>query len=180
MPELIEPSVALQQTYLHGWSQFAAEGRGAHDDESALGFEFRRFGDAWNTPQGFAAFVDFLVASGKPETPRPDNWVPQSTFWFVADGEYLGSIRCRHELTEYLLNEGGHIGYDVVPEHRRKGYATAMLCAVLPFAAGLGITQALLTCDEDNVGSRKVIEACGGVYEDTRNAKMRYWVPTAG
>jgi predicted acetyltransferase len=52
-----------------------------------------------------------------------------------------------------------------------------MLRATLPVAAGLGIEQLLITCDYDNVGSRKVIEACGGVLEDRRADKLRYWVP---
>ena len=54
-----------------------------------------------------------------------------------------------------------------------------MLRAVLPHAHALGIESALLTCDEDNVASAKVIEAAGGVLEDRRGIKLRYWVPTA-
>src|SRR6478609_9460407 len=45
-------------------------------------------------------------------------------------------------------------------------------------AADLGIDRALVTCDEDNVGSRGTIERCGGVYEDTRNGKLRFWIDT--
>ena len=41
-----------------------------------------------------------------------------------------------------------------------------MLAAVLVEARAKGIDQALLTCDVDNVASRKVIEANGGVLED--------------
>ena len=36
----------------------------------------------------------------------------------------------------------------------------------------------LVTCDTDNVASRKVIEANSGRYEDTRGNKLRYWIPT--
>jgi predicted acetyltransferase len=74
---------------------------------------------------------------------------------------------------------GGHIGYDVRPSARRRGHATAMLRAALPVARGLGIESALVTCDEDNVASRKVIEANGGVFEDQRGDKLRFWIPTA-
>jgi predicted acetyltransferase len=55
-----------------------------------------------------------------------------------------------------------------------------MLRAALPIARDLGITIALITCDLDNVGSRRVIETNGGVLEDERNGKKRYWAPTAG
>ena len=53
-----------------------------------------------------------------------------------------------------------------------------MLGAVLPHTYALGIDPALLTCDIDNVASRKVIEANGGVFEDSRSGKLRFWVPT--
>jgi predicted acetyltransferase len=179
MPELIAPTATLQATYLEGWAEFAAEGRGLPDDHSALGYEAERFADTWQTPAGFASFVDFLVKAGLEETPRADDWVPQTTFWYVEDDRYLGSIRVRHRLTPYLLEEGGHIGYDVRPTARLRGYATAMLAAALEFARSLGLDQVLITCDEDNVGSRRVIEANGGIYEDSRAGKRRYWVATA-
>ncbi len=46
-------------------------------------------------------------------------------------------------------------------------------------AAGLGIDPALVTCDDTNVGSRKAIEHNGGLLEDQRGVKLRYWVPTS-
>ena len=87
-------------------------------------------------------------------------------------------IAIRHVLNDFLLDVGGHIGYDVRPTRRREGHATAMLRAALPWALDLGIDPALVTCDDDNVGSIRVIEACGGVLEDVRGVKRRYWVPT--
>jgi predicted acetyltransferase len=54
-----------------------------------------------------------------------------------------------------------------------------MLAAALPVARSLGIDPALLTCDEDNIASRKVIEASGGMLEDNRHGKLRYWVPAS-
>jgi RimJ/RimL family protein N-acetyltransferase len=72
----------------------------------------------------------------------------------------------------------GHIGYDVRPNARRQGHATAMLAAALPVANALGIDGAVLTCDETNIASRRVIEAYGGRYVDTVDIKRRYLVPT--
>ena len=59
-----------------------------------------------------------------------------------------------------------------------QGHASAMLAASLPVAARLGIDSVLVTCDATNVGSRRVIEANGGVFEDQRAEKLRYWIPT--
>ena len=104
-------------------------------------------------------------------SPRVGCWV---------DGEnYLGRIAVRHHLNDFLADVGGHIGYDVRPSRRREGHATAMLRAVLPHAHALGIDSALVTCNTDNVGSIRVIEAAGGVFEDQRGTKLRYWVPTS-
>ena len=64
----------------------------------------------------------------------------------------------RHELNEFLLKIGGHIGYGVVPEKRRKGYATSMLQKSLSYAKNIPLDKVLITCDEDNFGSIKVIE----------------------
>jgi predicted acetyltransferase len=90
-----------------------------------------------------------------------------------------GRVSIRHRLTDHLREIGGHIGYDIRPSARQRGHATAMFAAALPVARSLGITRALLTCDEDNIASRKVIEANGGVLEDKSSGKLRYWVPTS-
>jgi len=97
----------------------------------------------------------------------------------VDGADSLGRISIRHQLTPALLEHGGHIGYDIAPKARRRGHGTAMLRAALPVAASLGIERALITCDVDNLGSRKVIEANGGVLEDQRAGKLRFWVPTS-
>jgi predicted acetyltransferase len=90
----------------------------------------------------------------------------------------VGRISLRHALTPWLLEVGGHIGYAVRPSARGRGYATRALALMLPVAAAHGIDPVLITCDDTNVASRKVIEANGGVLEDNRNGKLRFWVPT--
>ncbi len=54
-----------------------------------------------------------------------------------------------------------------------------MLAAALPEAHALGIDPALVTCSHDNLGSRRVIEANGGILEDQRGEKVRFWIPTS-
>jgi predicted acetyltransferase len=78
---------------------------------------------------------------------------------------------------------GGHIGYVVVPEFRRLGYATAILrLSVLIAREKLGIGRLLLTCDDDNIGSIRTIEKNGGILEnvitgpDLDKPKRRYWI----
>ncbi|TWD73272.1 acetyltransferase (GNAT) family protein [Kribbella amoyensis] len=129
-------------------------------------------------PAEFARLIEAIRSEARPETEMPADLVHQTVLWFVEDDEWLGRLSVRHRLTPHLLELGGHIGYVVRPSARRKGYATQMLVQSLPYAAKLGIDPALVTCDNDNVASRKVIVAAGGELEDERHGKLRFWVPT--
>lgn len=176
---LLPALMRFHASFLSAMAEFAAEGRGGADDHSMVGSDLRDQAAGWATTEGFAAYVEAVRADALEETPRAQGWVPCTTLWWVEGQEYLGRIAVRHRLTPWLREVGGHIGYDVRPSARRRGHATAMLRAALPVARGLGIEQALITCDTDNVGSRRVIEAAGGVLEDEQRGKLRYWVPTA-
>jgi predicted acetyltransferase len=178
MAELVAPTDAVQRSFLEAMAEFVGEGRGSGSDNSMVARELRTFGPSWETPEGFRRYVESLEADSHESTPRASYLVPSTTYWWVEGSDYLGRVSIRHRLTPRLLEIGGHIGYDVRPTARRRGHATAMLRAVLPHANDLGIDPALITCDTDNVASRKVIEANGGVFEDERSGKLRYWVRT--
>jgi predicted acetyltransferase len=158
--------------------EFRAEGRGAPDDRTVIGRYLRDHADAWATDAAFRVFTGDIRAERLEDTPRPHGYVPDTELWWVDGEEFLGRVGVRHRLTPVLLEIGGHIGYDVRPSARRRGHATAMLREALAVARGLGIGPALVTCDVDNVGSRAVIERNGGVLEDERSGKLRFWVPT--
>ncbi|MBV9445664.1 MAG: GNAT family N-acetyltransferase [Streptosporangiaceae bacterium] len=180
MPELSRPTVAVAESFLVAMKEFMSEGRGGADDESMIGTEIREWRARWDTPEGFAAFVAALLAQSEEETPRPAGRVPSTTWWWVDGRDYLGRITLRHRLNDRLRENGGHIGYDVRPAARRQGHATAMLRAALTRAHAMGIDPALITCDVPNLASRRVIEANGGVLDDERQGKLRFWVPTSG
>ncbi|MEU7866445.1 GNAT family N-acetyltransferase [Dactylosporangium sp. NPDC049140] len=177
MPALSPPVVAVHQSFLAAMAEFVAEGRGGPDDFSMVAREIQDFSPTWDTPAGFAEYVTALRAQALEETPRPEHFVPSTTLWWVDGSSYYGRLAIRHRLTPNLLEVGGHIGYDVRPTARGNGYATAMLRAALPIARSLGIESALLTCDTANVISRRVIETNGGVFEDERDGKLRFWIP---
>lgn len=179
MPELVPPTMAVHRSFLMAMSEFLEEGRGSTGDDSMVAREIREFGTEWETPEGFARYIRRLEEDSDESKLRAYYLVPSTTYWWVEGEEYLARISIRHRLTPRLLEMGGHIGYDVRPGARRRGHATAMLRATLPRVLALGINPALITCDTDNVGSRKVIEANGGVFEDERSGKLRYWVPTS-
>jgi predicted acetyltransferase len=178
MPGFSAPSADVRESFLDAMAEFQDEGRGGPADDSMIGNEIRRYGSRWSDPQVFAEYVADLRAQALEETPRADTFVPSSTLWWVDRHHYVGRLGLRHRLNEKLLQRGGHIGYDVRPSARRRGHATAMLRAALPIAAAMGIDRALVTCDDDNLASRKVIETCGGVFEDRRGRNLRFWVAT--
>jgi predicted acetyltransferase len=179
MALLTEPTTRVHASFLAAMSEFMAEGRGGPDDDTMIGDELSRYGRRWADPAVFEEYVGWLRAQAQEESPRPSGFVPCTTLWWVSEDEYLARIAIRHRLTPRLRDYGGHIGYDVRPSARRHGHATAMLAAALPVANALGIDPVLITCDEDNVGSRKVIEASGGTLEDQRGIKLRFWLPTS-
>jgi predicted acetyltransferase len=176
MPGLSAPTTDVHASFLTAMAEFRAEGRGRPADDSMLGSDLRRCGAVWSDPGRFATYVAGLRAQGLEETPRPAGLVPCTTLWWLDGEQFLGRLAIRHRLTERLRRRGGHIGYDVRPSARRRGHATAMLRAALPVARGLGIRRVLVTCDEDNVASRAVIEANGGVRDQPCAGTLRYWM----
>lgn len=96
----------------------------------------------------------------------PEGFVANTFLLAELDGVVVGRTSIRHELNDFLTNFGGHIGYSVIPEHRRKGYATEILRQSVILARAMGIDRVLVTADDSNVGSIRTIENNGGVLEN--------------
>jgi predicted acetyltransferase len=164
--ELIRPTADMRVEFL----TMAKEYQCLHDD---------RYADA---------IADFTAYLGRLENwsqgkELPEGYVQSDTFWLVQDGSrILGCSRLRHRLTPWLENEGGHIGYDIRPLERHKGYGTRILELTLKKARQAGLDKVLVTCDRDNIASAKIIEENGGRLEnqtlspDSGKAILRYWI----
>jgi len=97
----------------------------------------------------------------------PENRTRSALLAADVDGQLVGRASIRFELNDFLAFRGGHIRYDVISAFRRKGYATDILRHSIVIARNEGVTSLLVTCDDSDVGSTKVIERCGGVLETT-------------
>lgn len=115
------------------------------------------------------------------------NYVPSSVYLAirVSDNKLVGIIDIRHFLSDFLYNYGGNIGYSVLPEERRKGYAKEMLKLAIEKCKQMNMKRVLLTCDKENIASAKTIKANGGALEnevrdevDLGNSGIiqRYWI----
>lgn len=185
MAELVAPHERYQASFLDAADEVL---RSSDDDHYAGLSVFPSVGDypgeeyepaALRTGSTFAEFARRLRATSDHAAWFPEGIVPSTILWWVDGETYLGRLAIRHWLNAWLRDFGGHIGYVVRPSARGLGHATRMLGASLPVTAALGIDPALVTCDETNAASRRVIEANGGVFESQRGIKLRYWVPTS-
>jgi predicted acetyltransferase len=111
--------------------------------------------------------------------------VPCTTLWLLRDENFIGEVAIRHRLTPELQQIGGHIGYNVRQSERRYGYGTQLLQIGLNEARRLCLEKVLITCNDDNIGSIKIIEAAGAQLEQTiaipgRSTPQRhYWIHTS-
>jgi predicted acetyltransferase len=126
------------------------------------------------------------TATDQQERVLPPGRVPGSEFWLVSDGRLVGCSRLRHRLTPELEHEGGHIGYDIRPSDRGRGFGTELLRLTCQRAAARGLARVRVTCDRDNVASIRVIEKNGGILDAVVPSRTRekmihqYWIATAG
>ena len=167
MSVLVDPSVVYRDEFLAALRETAREGQRRYD--------LQRIGD------NFPRFVHHLLLQRNRSYVESD-LVPFSDYWLIDDGQYIGRLSIRHELNDFLYRIAGHIGYEIRPSKRRRGYGYEILRLGLEKADALGFDRVLLTCDENNIGSKKIIELNGGIFENTSIVegssikKLRYWI----
>ncbi len=131
--------------------------------------------------------VDIIqkMKDNRNQSKLPSYYVPSYDYFAVDDDKFIGVIHIRIKLTDNLLKYGGHIGYVVNPKYWRQGYGKKILkLALQEYKDLIEEDKILITCDDDNIGSYKIIESSGGVLENKvtnedlgeRFITRRYWI----
>ena len=172
-PDVVRLAASHHDAFLTMLDDYAA-----HDPENG---EFYQAGRA-----DFDAYVQSL-RDMELGLNLPRGWVPCTNRWLIDDTqEICGVVRVRHNIdTLFLAEEAGHIGYDVPPAKRGRGYGPACLRAGLLEARRLGLTRVLVCANTGNPASWRTIEACGGAFEREYHSEFfgcpvrRYWIEVA-
>jgi predicted acetyltransferase len=155
-------------------------------DVTAAVAEFAAEGGDWSYRyRGDLPWPDYvaLVHGWEHGIDLPEDFVAHAELVAEVDGQIVGRSSIRWELDDFLRTLGGHIGYAVRPAHRRQGHATEILRQSVDLLRARGVTRILVTCDDDNLASARVIEANGGVLEGVvphwdsdQPPRRRYWI----
>lgn len=167
MSFLTRPTTHYKESYLQALREFQQEGRYTNYDLKRIEAEFD-------------LYIQHIYAQEERDKTAPDR-VPNADFWLIDNDEYIGRMSIRYKLNEHLLKIGGNIGYEIRPSKRRLGYGKEQLRLGLIQAKRDGLQRVLVTCDEDNIGSKKIIEHNGGQLENALEVegsprKLRYWI----
>lgn len=146
MIKLIVPSEEYLQSYMKAYNEFLEHGVSAYSFTDASSCDI------------FAKFDNYRNESNL----RPGR-VGADYYWLVDDEKkhFIGEITIRHRLNDTLKEHGGHIGYGVRYSEWNRGLGSKMLSLALEKAKELGVSPVLITCDDDNVASARVLEKNG-------------------
>lgn len=170
MLELVRPTASFKSSYLDALAEFHTERRFLYHRVHVLERNFEAHIRAERALIHWENIAIFRV--------------PETIFWLVDDDTYIGRLELRHHLKDHVDDIGGHIGYSIRPDQRQQGFGHAILSLGLQKAAQRALSRVLLTCDPENIASRKIIEKNGGIFErriervigEVHYCKLRYWI----
>ena len=167
--KLVEPSILFKDSFL----EFVEDVK----NTGYISYEHYK-----KAEKNFEEFVTDLTNSSKGIN-IAEGWVPCSSYWLVDNSEeVIGVIRIRHRVDSDFLEMIGHIGYEIKSTRRKEGNGSKLLELGLIEARKIGLEKVLITCDEDNIGSKRIIEKFNGKYiksivdDESGKNKLQYEV----
>jgi predicted acetyltransferase len=167
MSQLTKPSQKYKDSYLRAIQEMEAHQQSLHYKDLKL-------------PQLEGLENSEASAEATKDLPPPKD----ELFWLVDGDEFIGRIYLIYHLTESHMR-AGQVDYFIRPSKRRRGYGKEILRLGLDKFRERGLQRILISCASDNSGSRKIIEANGGVFENeipswdpygTSGIRRRYWI----
>src|SRR3989344_4042192 len=110
---LAKPDPKYKASFMKALSEYQSEGR-----------YLEYFAD--ELEKDFAKLCQKFEDNSQGKNLKP-GYVPATTLWLINNDEFIGRVSIRHSLTDYLMKEGGHIGYDIRPSQRQHGYGFKIL-----------------------------------------------------
>ncbi len=184
---LTTPSAQYKESFLEAAAEFHAEKRLDSTYAVCLGYNIK------SLERQFPDFIRGLTDLAD-DSRAVGHWYVDRVLWLIDKNEYIGQVSIRPELcTNYLITYGGHIGYSIRPSCRKQGYGKKILGLSMEESKAMGLHRILVTCNSDNIGSKKIIEYNGGRFEkalkmdsiafraegnpkDGQVQKLRYWI----
>lgn len=151
MLRLIVPRKEYLRSYMEAFDEYAAQSVSAYSFTDASSCDI------------FEKFARY-----REERDLPPNRVGEDKYWLVDEDRtyFIGEIAIRHRLNDALFRRGGHIGYGIRYPEWNRGYGTRMLSMALEKVKELGISPVLITGDDCNNASARVMEKNGFVLGD--------------
>lgn len=151
MVRLVEPSEQFIKSYIQAFEEYKEHNVSSYGFSDAVSLDVLEKFDNYRNERNL----------------KPGR-VGAHFFWLVDDekNHFIGEVSIRHQLNEVLERYGGHIGYGIRYSEWNKGFGTRMLELALIEAKKIGLSRILITCDDDNVGSARVMEKNGFVLAD--------------
>lgn len=170
--KLVKPDILYKDSFLEALDEFHAEGR-------------YQFLDRADLEKNFTDFIEDLN-KGRRHLHKPfADWaepVPETVLWLVKENKFIGTFLIRQRLNWHLEKWGGHISFVIRPSMRGKGFGKKILHKGMPYASYLGIDRALITLNPKNRQGIRIVEFCGGTFEDETPetdkfpSRLRYWL----
>ena len=189
MFKFVHPSTAYANSYLLALEEFQREGR--HLDKNLAGLRTHSRNLSALIAQILEQSSSDHNTTNHARTSLPEGWVPHTEYWLVQfdgdnaeDGDFIGRFDVRYSLASLGLKLGGHIGYEIRPSKRGKGYGRLMVQLGLEKVKEdhKWLERLLITCDERNIASKRIIQGIGATFsdrvviDDGKGVKLRYWV----
>lgn len=138
------------------------------DDVLDFYAEFERRGESCVGSAGHEDYAEWLRDKRNRSSGEnlPEGCVRENFYLCYEGSRLVGVFSLKFELTEYMLNYGGHVGYAVRRSERNRGLAAEMLEQGLCLARSFGLERVLAVCGEDNYAAQKVVARNSGVFEN--------------